>query len=378
MPPKPPPTMSTSRRWMAPEGVGEVVICLSPVVCPASIRAGFRVIMPTDRQVIKFVADVFCRFADVFFGQAFLSKLAPLGGQGEAARGFPGVSSGRRIVVNSLTGRQVFLLARLTTETDMSAATPGHPPHPFDAASVAGRLAGRRILVTGAASGIGRSIAEVFAAAGARVACLDRQAGRPIHGAGDRVLSLQADITDAESVADAVAQTVKAFGGLDGLVNSAGIANTDPANEVSLQDWRRVIDVNLTGTFIVCQACEPHLRQAAGSTIVNFSSGQGLLPSARRSAYAASKAGVIGFTRAIALEWGPAIRVNSICPGATDTPMVREGYGDAAVAGIGARYALGRIAEPQEMALAALYLTSAESSFVHGVALAVDGGRAFH
>lgn len=256
-------------------------------------------------------------------------------------------------------------------------------PHPVPdvsalRAQVAGRLAGRRVLVTGAASGIGRSVAELFVAAGARVALLDRHPPAPLPGADAHTMLLCADITDPEAVETAVTRTANTFGGLDGLVHSAGIANTDSASRVTLADWRRVIDVNLTGTLIVARACEPWLRAAPGATVVNLSSGQGLRPSPNRAAYAASKAGVIGLTRCLAQEWGPAIRVNSLCPGAVDTPMVHQGYGAGATDQLGSRYALGRIAEPHELAMAALYLTSNESAFVTGIALAVDGGRTFH
>lgn len=259
--------------------------------------------------------------------------------------------------------------------------TTSPPPVPDLAAThaqVVGRLQGRRVLVTGAASGIGRAIAELFLAAGARVALLDRVAPAPLALHGERALTMSADITDESAVATAVAQAAEAFGGIDGLVNSAGIANTDPANRVAVADWRRVLDVNLTGTLIVTQACEPWLRVQTGATVVNIASGQGLRPSPGRAAYAASKAGVIGLTRCLAQEWGPGIRVNSVCPGAVDTPMVRHEYGDDAASRVGSRYALGRIAEPHEIAMAALYLTSIESAFVTGIALAVDGGRTFH
>lgn len=243
---------------------------------------------------------------------------------------------------------------------------------------VAGRLQGRRVLVTGAASGIGRAVAELFLHAGAHVALLDRQVPAPVAGTNEHALCLTADITDTEAVAAAVAHAAQAFGGLDGLVNSAGIANTDPANHVALADWRRVIDVNLTGTLIVAQACEPWLQAATGATVVNVASGQALRPSPGRAAYAASKAGVVGLTRCLAQEWGPRIRVNSLCPGAVDTPMVRQEYGDDAASRVGSRYALERIAQAHEIALAALYLSSNESAFVTGIALAVDGGRTFH
>ena len=245
--------------------------------------------------------------------------------------------------------------------------------------SVAGRLDGRRIVVTGAASGIGRAVTELFVAAGARVAALDRQGLAARDAAGDAMLPLVADVTDPASVESALVRASDAWGGLDGLVNAAGIVNTEPADEVSLADWKRVIEVNLTGTFVVCRACVAYLRRAPGSTIVNLSSGQGLQPFPRRSAYAASKAGVIAFSKSIAMEWAPAIRVNTICPGAVDTPMVRAGYSEEQLrTQVGSRYALGRIGEPLEIAHAALYLSGAESSFVTGIVLAVDGGRSYH
>lgn len=236
-----------------------------------------------------------------------------------------------------------------------------------------GRLAGRRIVVTGAASGIGAAIAQLFVAEGAQVAALDRHAEAIRHGT-----ALTADVSDEASVARAAEHAARAMGGIDGLVNAAGIANGELLSEVSLEDWRRVIDVNLTGSFLMARACYPHLRAVQDSTIVNFSSGQGLQPFMRRGAYAASKAGVISLSKSLAMEWAP-IRVNTICPGAVDTPMVRNGYDPEVLrTQVGARYALGRVAEAVEIARAALYLTGGESSFITGVALAVDGGRSYH
>jgi NAD(P)-dependent dehydrogenase (short-subunit alcohol dehydrogenase family) len=256
-----------------------------------------------------------------------------------------------------------------------------HPPAaPLSARSLPD-LSGRRVLITGAASGIGLACAQAALVAGARVALLDLQQAdlqALPEGLRAQALAVQADITDPEQVQAALAQALSHLGGLDGLVNAAGIANTDPANQVSLADWRRVIEVNLTGTFIVCQACEPHLRQHAGASIVNLSSGQGLSPSPRRSAYAASKHGVIGWTRSIAQEWGPQIRANAVCPGATDTPMLQGGYSPEALQAIGQRYSLGRIAQAGEIAATILFLLSDQASFITGVALAVDGGRTFH
>lgn len=242
-----------------------------------------------------------------------------------------------------------------------------------------GRLKGRRIVVTGAGSGIGAAIAQLFAAEGAKVAAIDRnEAGMHAWFKQADGIALKADIADEASVNEAVKLAADALGGIDGLVNAAGIANQDLLSEVSVEDWRRIIDVNLTGSFLMARACLPYLKQVQDSTIVNFSSGQGLQPFVRRGAYAASKAGVISLSKTLAMEWAP-IRVNTICPGAVDTPMVRAGYSAETLrTQVGARYALGRVAEAIEIARAALYLTGAESSFVTGIALAVDGGRSYH
>lgn len=137
--------------------------------------------------------------------------------------------------------------------------------------------------------------------------------------------------------------------------------------------WRQVIDVNLTGTFMVSRACLPWLRQAEGATIVNIASAAGLLPNAPGlTAYAASKGGVVNLGRAMAAELAPAIRVNTVCPGMVDTPMA-EGFH----ANVG-NYALKRLAQPAEIARVILFLTSADGSYVTGATLAADGGRSFH
>lgn len=149
--------------------------------------------------------------------------------------------------------------------------------------------------------------------------------------------------------------TGAASGGLDDVVNAAGIANTDWADTVSLENWKRVIDVNITGIFNVFRSVLTHLRAAGADTVVNLSSGQGLQLFKQRSAYAASKGGVIAFSKCIAMEWAPQVRVNTICHGAVDTPMVRAGYAPEVLrTQLGSRYALQRIGEPQEIAMAAL------------------------
>jgi NAD(P)-dependent dehydrogenase (short-subunit alcohol dehydrogenase family) len=237
-----------------------------------------------------------------------------------------------------------------------------------------GRLHQRRILITGAASGIGRRTALLFAAEGAALTLLDRNLeGLAELARETRGLAVGADVTDEASVAHAVERGAAAMGGIDGVVNAAGIVIRGPVLEIGVAEWRRVIDVNLTGIYIVVRCVLPWLAKATGATIVNIASGQGLLPNRPgMTAYAASKGGAVTLTRALAAELAPAIRVNSICPGMVDTPMTADGPRDVTP------YALRRIAEPLEIAHAILFLAGAESSFVTGAALAVDGGRTFH
>ena len=237
-----------------------------------------------------------------------------------------------------------------------------------------GRLRGRRILITGAASGIGQRTAELFAAEGAALTLLDCDRKRLASVARETGgTAVEADVTQESSVTRAVEQGAGAMGGIDGVVNAAGIVIHGSVLDVGLADWKLVLDVNLTGTYIVVRCCLPWLAKAPFATIVNIASGQGLLPNnPGMTAYAASKGGVVNLTRALAAELAPSIRVNSVCPGMVDTPMTAGLERDLD------RYALGRIAEPLEIAQSILFLTATESSFVTGAALAVDGGRTFH
>jgi NAD(P)-dependent dehydrogenase (short-subunit alcohol dehydrogenase family) len=238
----------------------------------------------------------------------------------------------------------------------------------------AGRLQGRRIVVTGAASGIGKAVAQLFASEGAALALFDRddhglsQTARETGGH-----AFQVDITDEAAVADAAGKASAALGGIDGVVNAAGIMTVGPVSELPAAAWRRVLEVNLTGTYIVVRSCLPFMASEAAASIVNIASAAGLLPNAPGlAAYAASKGGVVNLSRALAAELAPKIRVNSICPGMVDTPMAEGFRGNVG------NYALKRIADPSEIARAILFLTSSESSYVTGAALAADGGRSFH
>ncbi len=245
------------------------------------------------------------------------------------------------------------------------------------------RLAGRKILITGSASGIGRATAVLCAREGAKVAVLDRSAeaaeavASSIGGAAFTV-----DVADPGSVASAVERAAAAMGGLDGVVNAAGIFSSEGLTDTSPELFNKILTVNITGTFLVIRAAERFLRAAKSATVVNIGSGVGLKPTGPGStAYVASKGGVIAMTRALAMELAPKIRVNVVCPGMVDTAMT-EGFimNNQGVLRpeLAALYALGRAATAEELANAILFLTSDEASFITGIALPVDGGRTYH
>ncbi|SNT27172.1 NAD(P)-dependent dehydrogenase, short-chain alcohol dehydrogenase family [[Luteovulum] sphaeroides subsp. megalophilum] len=245
-----------------------------------------------------------------------------------------------------------------------------------------GRLAGRKIVITGAGSGIGREAARQFAREGATLALIDRdEAAAQVTAdeTGGHVFGL--DVTDEAAVETVVGRAAEALGGIDGLLNSAGILTMKTVDDIGVEEFRRVVDVNLTGTFLVCQAALPWLRKEPKAAIVNIASAQALLPSLTGSAYAASKAAVMMFSKSIAKELAPAVRVNIICPGATETPMTDQGVAPDDVAGrkaLAAVYAMNRLAQPEEIAAGILFLMSDEAAAITGVALAIDNGRTFH
>lgn len=242
---------------------------------------------------------------------------------------------------------------------------------------------GRRMLVTGGAKGIGKAAALRFLAGGAQVACLDMDEAA-LAELEPGFLALNGDVTDTASVEEAVAKAAARLGGLDGIVNSAGVDLQSSLEDMTDAAWERLIAVNLTGPMKVCRAASPFLKAAGGGTIVNVSSGAGLQPLKFRSAYSASKAGLQMFSKSLAMELAEAgIRVNVVCPGAVETPLFRSSIaegetGDAQLDAVRARYALARIADPDEIAAGIAFLSSAEASYVTGIALAVDGGRTFH
>jgi len=243
-------------------------------------------------------------------------------------------------------------------------------------------LEGRRVLVAGGASGIGLATARLLRAAGAKVAILDRKPAPA--GADDPPLpAFWADVRDSEAVDAATRGAAERMGGLDGIVYCAGVDLVAGLAETQDADWCRILDVNLTGAMRVCRAALAHFAPEGGSVVL-VSSAAGLRPLPQRTAYCASKAGLVMLAKAMAAELAPrGIRVNALCPGAVETGLFRTSFAeapdkDAARAGIRERYALARIAEPDEMARCILFLTSQASSYVTGAALAADGGRSFH
>jgi len=245
------------------------------------------------------------------------------------------------------------------------------------------RLAGRVAIVTGGANGIGRASAERFAAEGASVVIADvaEEQGRAVEAAiragGGRATFVRTDVADPASVAGLIDAAVAGYGRLDVLFNNAGVGRFLRFDELTLEEWDRVFAIDLRATFVACRLALPHLRATRG-VILNTSSQSGLQGQARNEAYCAAKGGVVLLTRSLARELAPeGIRVNCICPGGVDTNLLKTFAESAAHAGPGSlasRSPLGRLARPEEIAAAALFLVSDDASFVTGVALAVDGG----
>jgi NAD(P)-dependent dehydrogenase (short-subunit alcohol dehydrogenase family) len=236
--------------------------------------------------------------------------------------------------------------------------------------------------VTGAARGIGRRVALTLAERGYAVAANDlgppEETLEKLKRAGAKTLPVPGDVSDEEVVRGMVGAVIGEFGRVDVLVNNAGISLIAPAEETTLADWRRVLEVNLTGPFLMCREFGREMLERGSGSIVNVSSVAGLLGVADRAAYNASKHGLVGLTRTLAAEWGGrGVRVNAVCPGWVKTEMDAEdqaggGYTDE---DIEARTPMGRFATPEDVARAVAFLADPEQSgFVNGHTLSVDGG----
>jgi NAD(P)-dependent dehydrogenase (short-subunit alcohol dehydrogenase family) len=246
---------------------------------------------------------------------------------------------------------------------------------------MSGRLDGKAALITGGGSGMGRAMALLFAAEGAKVAILDwnresgAETGRIVREREGEAFAIHGDVSQEADVEAAMRQTVEAFGRLDILVNNAAIELAARATETSADDWDRVQAINLRGVFLCCKHAIHHLQRQGGGAIVNIASANALVAVPAHAAYSAAKAGVIGLTRQLALDYGPDnVRVNCICPTTTDTPMVRAVMDDDALQAFAQRHPLRRIVQPQDIAYAALFLASDEACCITGVVLPVDAG----
>lgn len=251
---------------------------------------------------------------------------------------------------------------------------------------MSGVLANKVVIVTGAAGGIGREAAISFARAGAQIVIADlmveasEETAQMITKNGGDVIFVRTDITAEEDVEALVNRTLDHFGRIDGAFNNAGLEQADKLlHEISLKEWQKVVGVDLTGVFICMKYQIPPMLKAGRGSIVNTASGLGQVAIPKASEYVAAKHGVIGLTRAAAVDYGKlGIRVNAILPGIIETPMVSRLVNDPEFLPIfdnyRARHPMGRLGKPEEVAETALWLLSDAASYIHGAAISVDGG----
>ncbi|WP_404328388.1 SDR family NAD(P)-dependent oxidoreductase [Mesobacillus maritimus] len=250
------------------------------------------------------------------------------------------------------------------------------------------RLKEKVAIITGAGSGQGKASAKLFASEGAKVVIAEwneengKQVEEEIRAAGHEAIFMKTDVSNEENVRNVINQVVERYGRIDILFNNAGIGfsarskyTMAPLLETPLEDWNQILGINLNGVYLMAKYTVPIMIKQQGGSIVNNSSLNGILGVTGADAYTASKGGVVALTRVMAVDYGKHnIRVNCICPGAIDTPMIAEVLSVEEIAKNYEAGPLGRVGKPEEIANAALFLSSDESSYITGLIMPVDGG----